>query len=219
MKKFIGAMVFGVIIIIYMVVQLTGEQSVEELPTANAPVVDDGVWGEPQQEQMRPASDESQGDVQSFESYQVQSAGEDDVEMHNNEDDNGYVRPQPSSLAEVEAERDRSITGRNTVNIDLVPYQLQYEPVDYQWFREMEQGLYDIAYRVLEPEGTRMVNLECATSVCIAEFDVAPGAEFSSRAFMYASEEIDTFARDKLSVVFIDAGKDENYRIIFQRKE
>lgn len=217
MKKFIGAFLFAIIVVTIMVVQLNKENRQQERVQQTASAFSTTDAREPAQ--MRPANDESQDDVQPFESYQAQRAGEEDVEGNNSEHDNGYVPPQPTSLAEVEAERDRSITGRNTVNIDLVPYQLQYEPVDYRWFREMEQGLYDVAYRVLEAEGTRMINLECATSVCVAEFDVPPGGEFPGRAFMYASEEIDTFARDKLSVVFIDAGKDENYRIIFQRKE
>lgn len=218
MKKFIGAMIFGVIVVIYMVVQMNREQPTEELPSPNARAVDNAQWGEPQQAEMRPASDEQQDDVQSFESYQAQSAGEDDVEVYSSVDDNGYVPPQLSSLAEVEAARDRNMTGRNTINLDLVPYQLEFEPVDYQWFREMEQALYSISYDVLEPVGARMVNLQCATSVCVAEFDIPPHADFEAAAFGRAAEEMDIFDREELSMVFLSS-EGVLERIIFQRKE
>ncbi|MCC5878356.1 MAG: hypothetical protein JJU03_00465 [Idiomarina sp.] len=216
MKKFIGAMILGVVVVIYMVVEMNREHQLEQLPSPNARAVDDTQWSEPQQAEMRPSNDAAEDNIQSVTHDNAHFA--DDVEVHSSGTDNGYMQPQYNSLADVEAARDRSNTGRNTVDIDLVPYQLQYEAVDYQWFREMEQALYSISYEVLEPIGARMVNLECATSVCVAEFDIPPHADFESAAFNRAAEDMDIFDRENLSMVFLSSeGVVE--RIIFQRKE
>lgn len=218
MKKFIGAMIFGVIVVIYMVVQMNREQPVEAPAPADAGDVDETAWSEPQPAEMRPAGAASLPNVQSLQSYQVDTADDDDVEVQSADDANDDRSPQFYSLADVEAERDRSPTGRNTVNIDLVPYQLEYEPVDHQWFREMEQALYGISYEVLEPLGARMVNLQCATSVCVADFDIPAHADFDSAAFGRAAKDMDIFDQEGLSMVFLSSeGVVE--RIIFQRKE
>lgn len=218
MKKFIGAMILGVVVVIYMVIEMNREYSVDEPTSPNAMATDDSQWDEPQQAKMRPASGQSQADDQSFASYHVATADNTDVEMTTRESDNGYVPPQPSSLAEVEAKRDRNPTGRNTINLDLVPYQLEFEPVDYQWFREMEQALYSIAYEVLEPVGARMVNLECATSVCVADFDVPSHADVDTAAFGRAAQEMELFDKEQLSMVYLSS-QGVLERIIFQRKE
>lgn len=217
MKKFIGAMIFGVIVVIYMVVEMNREQPIDDRPSPNARAVDDGQWSEPQQAEMRPANESQQSEMRSLEAYQAHTISEDEVELRGSAADDDYQTPQPGSLAELEELRDRG--GRDVIDLALVPYQLEFEPVDYQWFREMEQALYSISYDVLETQGARMVHLECASSVCIADFEVQPGSELPTNAFFRASQEIDTFDPESLSMVFLSGDNGVVERIIFQRKE
>lgn len=217
MKKFIGAMVFGVIVVIYMVVEMNREQPIDDRPSPNARAVDDGQWSEPQQAEMRPASDSAQSQVRLLDAYQAHTVSEHEVEVRGSAADDDYLPPQPDSLTELEALREQG--GRHVIDLALIPYQLAFEPVDYQWFREMEQALYGISHEVLEAKGVWMVHLECATSVCIADFEVQLGAELPPNDFFRASQEIDTFDPEILSMVFLSGENGMVERIIFQRKE
>lgn len=220
MKKFIWTMVFAVAVAIYMVVDLSQEHKAQIAAQQAATPPTASHWRGPQQADMRPTLEESQ----SVDRAAVMSSmlPDDELDERRADDDNAYVAPQPSRLAEVEALRDS--TGRNVVNLALVPYQLEFEPVDHQWFREMEDALYRVSYSALEPLGIRFVNLRCATSVCTVDLDAPAGAEISSHSLVLAMRDIDalgidTLASEQVSMVFITRGSETIEQIIFQRKE
>ena len=217
MKKFIGAIVFAVIVVAFMVVQLNKEhrqQNAVQQPFTQK-YEGTSLGNEVGDTQVPPmqATANTLHQAKPSEAQPPQMYTEHEQSSSVSKD--SYVPPQPSSLAELEALRQRS--GHDIVNLALVPYQLDLEPVDHQWFRRMEDALYRVSYNVFEPQGIRIANLQCATSVCTLDLDAPPGSGFSAANFVQALRDNQGFSDDELSVVFINQG-DTTEQIIFQRK-